>query len=147
MKTLYLFLLGCCFSAVALAQNPVKWTMEAKKVKKGEYLLVFEGKIQGDWAVYSQFLEEGGPIATSINFEDWGAAAAVGTVEESGDERIEGRDEIFDMDLIKYKGKVRFTQLVKTKSPTTVKGYLTYMCCNSESCLPPRNEEFSFSLK
>ncbi|MEM6698966.1 MAG: disulfide bond formation protein DsbD, partial [Bacteroidota bacterium] len=59
----------------------------------------------------------------------------------------EGYDEIFGMNLIKFGKTVTFTQRVKVKSgASSINGYLTYMTCNDEQCLPPTDVDFEISL-
>jgi len=51
------------------------------------------------------------------------------------------------MQLIKYGDEATFTQKVKVDpSVKTIKGYLTFMTCNDESCLPPKDIDFEIGL-
>ena len=49
--------------------DPVKWTQGLYKVNDSIYLLKFEATIEDHWHVYSHYIEEGGPVPTSISFE------------------------------------------------------------------------------
>jgi len=58
-------------------------------------------------------------------------------------------DKLFDVNVIKYLGDEDFiiSQKVKTiDADKPVRGYLTYMACNSSGCLPPTDVEFAFNL-
>ena len=55
-------------------------------------------------------------------------------------------DEMFDMNLIEFSGKARFTQRVKVDNSDIVTGHLTYMTCDDESCLPPEDVNFEIAL-
>ena len=48
--------------------NSVSWEFETKKVSEEEYDIIFKANIDDTWAVYSQFVEEGGPLPTIFNF-------------------------------------------------------------------------------
>lgn len=149
MKQLSLFLcllLGLAFDSHAQT-NPTTWTITAEKVSDGEYKIMLQVKLEGVWAIYSQYLEsDEGPIATSINFEKNEDIEWLGAVEELG-EKIEGYDEMFEMNIAKYKKEVVFTQTVKAEAGTIVKGNYEFMVCNDERCLPPREESFEVELK
>ena len=52
------------------------------------------------------------------------------------------------MELNWYEKEVTFIQRIKlTGENFTVKGYLRYMTCDDQSCLPPTSEEFEFTGK
>lgn len=136
------------FSTLTFAQfSPVKWSHEANKIDKQEYELVFTAEVSDGWYVYSQFMEEGGPIPTSFVFNDNPAIELVGKTEEFGNKK-EAFDELFEMDVIKFTGQTTFKQRIKLKGDAQeIKGYLTFMTCNGENCLPPKDVNFSFDLK
>jgi len=138
---------GLMFFAFAMnAQlEPVNWSIEAEKVGDTEYDIVFTAKIDKGWSVYSPHLESlDGPVPTTFEFQN-NDLKAIGKIKEAGN-RKEMYDELFEMNLIKFSGKARFTQRVTVENSETVKGYLTYMTCNDESCLPPKDVEFEINL-
>lgn len=127
--------------------NPVTWSWDSKEVGNGEYNLVFTAKIEDGWAVYSQYLEsDEGPVATGFYFEEGDHYTKVGKNEEGGNIQTKF-DKVFEMNLTKFKELGTFTQRVKVTNPSTpIKGYLEYMTCNDERCLPPTEVDFSFAL-
>ncbi len=139
-------------STVFAQQSPVKWSYEAKKVAdapKGEtqYDLVFTAHISDGWYVYSQYLEsDDGPIRTSFTYEANASLKMEGKNLEEG-HKYEGYDDLFGMNIIKFKGNTTFTQRVKISAPTKLKGSLEFMTCDSERCLPPVEVPFWFDLK
>lgn len=145
---MYKSFFGCLaflvFSFAAISQNSVvDWTYEAKKISGNEFELVFTAEVQDGWYVYSQFLGDDGPIPTSFEME---GVELVGKGTEKGYKK-EGYDEIFGMNLIKFGKTVTFTQRVKVESgASSISGYLTYMTCNDEQCLPPTDVDFEISL-
>ena len=145
---LTLLLLGFTFIAKAQFLDPVDWTMRSEKVGGHEYHLIFEATMEDGWNIYSQYLEsDDGPIPTSFNYEEGGHFELMGKNEESGNKK-EGFDEIFEMNVIKYSKKATFIQRVKILDYTLpITGYLEYMTCDDESCLPPTEEAFEFKFE
>lgn len=129
------------------AQNPIKWTFTAKDAGNGEADLIFTGNINDGWYTYSQKLESDmGPIPTSITFKEGPHYKTVGEAKESGD-RFTKYDKVFDMNLTKFKHQAIFTQRVKVKDYTQpITGYISYMVCNEEMCLPPKDVDFKFTV-
>ncbi len=126
--------------------EPVKWSTRYEKVSDNEYDLIFTADIDEGWVIYSQNIEEGGPIPTAFYFDESDHYERVGKVEESGHIKS-GYEELFDMDLIKLYDQGVFTQRVRvTDTGQPITGYLEFMTCNDAKCLPPTEEEFSFDL-
>lgn len=147
-KWLFLGLMILQSAVYAQIKNPVKWDMSYNQVSGQEFDLVFTATINSGWYVYSQFLDDGGPIPTSFNFETGDHFQLVGKAKEESANKKAGHDAIFDMQVVKYAKKVTFTQRVKAsdlKKP--IVGYLTFMTCDDEQCLPPTDIDYSFELK
>ena len=125
---------------------PVTWSIDAEHIEGTTYDLVFVADIDDGWNVYSQFIEEGGPIATSVTYESSGHKL-MGKAQESGDKKA-GLDPIFEMELIKYTAKKPFaiTQRVDAGSAKNISGYLTFMACDDSHCIPPTDVDFSLKL-
>ena len=122
--------------------------MVSRQVSEQEFVLTFSAKIDKGWYVYSQFIEEGGPIPTSFYYEEGDHFELVGQSEESGANKKEGHDDIFDMHLIKFGEVVTFYQKIKVKDfSMPVVGYLEFMTCDDTRCLAPTEEDFKFELK
>jgi thiol:disulfide interchange protein DsbD len=111
-----------------------------------EYELIFVANIQDGWNTYSQYLEsDDGPVRTSFHY-DKGTFQLVGKNIEEGD-RKEGHDKMFDMNVIKLLHTATFRQKIKVTDPSKpITGYVEYMCCNDEKCLPPTEFAFKFML-
>ncbi|MDX2070659.1 MAG: cytochrome c biogenesis protein CcdA [Haliscomenobacter sp.] len=142
----FFFLLFCTFSVSAQIEDPVKWSTSLKKLSATEYELIFVANIQDGWNTYSQYLEsDDGPVRTSFHY-DKGSFQLVGKNIEEGD-RKEGHDKLFDMNVIKLLHTATFRQKVKVTDPSKpITGYVEYMCCNDEKCLPPTEFAFKFML-
>lgn len=130
------------------AQNPVKWSFSTKDAGAGQVDLILTGTIEDGWATYSQFLEsDEGPVATTLTFKEGAHFKLVGKTAESGDKTTE-HDKVFDMKISKFKHKAVFTQRIQvTDYASPVTGYISYMACNEEMCLPPKDVDFKFTLK
>ncbi|MBT8233117.1 MAG: hypothetical protein HKO66_15610 [Saprospiraceae bacterium] len=142
-------LLFLLISSFVLAQelDPVSWSYNIEQIEGDEYLLVFKAEIEPGWTVYSQFTSDDGPVPTSLNFESEGVSK-VGESVEKGSKK-EGFDKIFEVDVIKFLADEPFIIEQKIKIDAGVEnvvGYLTYMTCDKEKCLPPSDVEFDLSL-
>lgn len=146
MRIFSLFLLSLISSfAVGQIETPVTWTLSQERLSETEFMLTFQADIDEGWYVYSQNLEDGGPIPTSFYFEENTDAQIDGKPEEIGKPKS-GFDAMFDMNVTKYANQVTFKQKVTISNSTSLTGYLTYMTCDDEKCLPPTDEDFSFDL-
>jgi thiol:disulfide interchange protein DsbD len=123
--------------------DPVKWALEVKKVNEQEYDLHFRATIDQGWYIYSQFLDEGGPEPTLVLFDSTSAVEAMGKAKEESTHKLDGFDKIFDMKVTKFKESVTFIQRVNVQDATqTIGGYIAYMSCNDEKCLPTMETPF-----
>lgn len=129
------------------AQSPVSWTFQVKPVDDCHVDFIYKATIQSGWYVYSQYLpNDNGPVATTVNYEQKDNVELVGKATESG-HKVEGYDDMFDMNITKFKEDYTITQRVKVKSSKAVKGYLNYMTCDARQCMPPKDVDFSFDVK
>jgi len=116
-------------------QNPVEWSFSLGE-SGDTHAVLAEAKVADGWYIYSQFLDDGGPIPTSITLE---GTELVGDPTESGDQ-ISGFDEYFGMDVTKYAKQASFSQGFKVGENTEqVVGTVRFMACTSKKCLPPTN--------
>jgi thiol:disulfide interchange protein len=138
------------FSFMAMGQvlKPVSWTWDSKQVGDNEFDIIFKSNMKDGWAIYSQFLEPGGPQPTTFTYDSPKDLQLVGKAKESGPKKKEGHDDLFDMNVTKFLGEATFVQRVKVKDSTVpIEGYLTFMTCNDSQCLPPTDVDFSIKLK
>jgi len=149
MRYISLLMLALGFVQTTFAQqyDPVKWSFEAKSVSGTEYDLIYKGKIEKGWYVYSQYLaSDEGPVATSVEYEGEKAFTTAGKSTEAGGKKA-GYDAMFDMDVVKFKTDYTITQRIKvTDASKPVTGFLTFMTCNDKMCLPPTDVDFTIKL-
>jgi thiol:disulfide interchange protein DsbD len=147
-----IFFIGMLVSLVSLlsAQNfdPVKWDYRIEQISQDEFDIIFKAEIEDGWTVYSMYIEEGGPVPTSIWYESEGVVENKGDAVETG-HRKEGMDPIFEMKVIKFLDDEDYQvrQRVKVLDPSKkLTGYLTYMTCDDERCLPPTDVDFEIDF-
>ena len=127
--------------------NPVKWEFSQKQLSENEIELQFKANIEDHWHLYSQNIEQDGPVPTEFTFTTKGGYELVGGVIEG--KPIEEFDPNFDM-VLKYFGKEAvFTQKIKVISSKDFKieGNVYFMVCDEKQCLPPEEVKFSFDIK
>ena len=136
--TAFIFLM----TTLAWAQpQAVTWSTSYENTDEHTVITV-HAEIEEGWHLYSQNLDEGGPIPTSFVLEDDSSFTIVGGWTE-GEPHVEF-DPNFDMDLAYFSDAADFTiKLLPTEKEFTVKGELEFMVCNDEMCLPPTYEDFS----
>lgn len=143
---LWLGFLGILPLTFAQIENPVSWSFSTTPAADGNVTVNFVASIEQGWHLYSQFIEEGGPVPTTFTFEDVTGYELVGKVAENGSIHS-GFDETFKMDLAYFDTKVTFSQVVNLNGASaTVGGYLEFMVCNDEKCLPPTYVDFSIPV-
>jgi thiol:disulfide interchange protein DsbD len=148
MKKL-LFLTAFLYTIIASSQilNPVSWDFDSRKVSATEYELIFTANIDEHWAVYSQYVDEGGPLPTTFIFEESEAFALVDSVIESDENKATKHDPVFDMIVSKFYNKAVFFQKINLNADeATVKGELSFMTCDDIKCLAPTDVPFEFNL-
>ncbi|MBK9641377.1 MAG: thioredoxin family protein [Saprospiraceae bacterium] len=128
--------------------DPVKVQARIKKISETSYQVEFDVKIDQDWFIYSNKIGDEGPIPTSIGWEAGSTYKINGELIETSDHQIKGFDEIFEMELIKYKDQVVFAQNIDiTDLSIPVKGMFTYQTCDASKCLPPKSLGFEIDPK
>ncbi|NNF82107.1 MAG: thioredoxin fold domain-containing protein [Flavobacteriaceae bacterium] len=128
--------------------DPVEWSFKVVDQGNNEYDLVFIAEMEEKWALYSQFVDEGGPIPTSFEFEENVDLERIGGVLELEENKETKNDPIFDMVVSKFYEKATFVQRVRLAgNDMTIKGFLTFQACDDEKCLMPTDVPFEFSYK
>jgi len=126
--------------------QPVKWSYAAKKTGSAEAVVFIKATIDAGWHVYSQFVKDGGPVKTTINFNPSNSFVLVGKTQEP--QPLIQMEKAFGMEVGFFENSVIFQQKIKLKAKqVTVKGKLEYMTCNDQKCLPPDAIDFSIPVK
>ena len=126
--------------------NPVTWQFRSEKGGDQSYDLVMTATIEKSWHLYSLDIPEGGPVATGFTFENPSGYILHGKPFSVTRPEVK-YDGNFGMDIGMFSAKAEFRQKITlTDSPVTVKGFVTFMSCDDNQCLPPRDEEFTIPI-
>ena len=141
-----LVLLSVFVSVQGQILNPIKWTSSVSVEDNGMGTMTFSAVIEKGWHLYSMDIPEGGPVATSFN---WDKIEGVELMGEPMPDRKphEEIDEVFSMKLGWWEENVTITQkfkVVDMASGYDIEGYINYMLCNDATCQAPSNETFRF---
>ena len=139
MKKLMTLALLMLVTLMANAQmlDPVKFSSTLKTNNTAEAEIIFSGKIEKGWHVYSTGLGADGPISATFNVNKLDGVELVGKLQPRGHE-IKSYDKLFGMTLRFFEGSVEFVQKVKfTKPNYKIDAYLEYGACNDQNCMPP----------
>ncbi len=125
--------------------DPVSFSVSQKKLSESEFEIVFTGKVEAGWHVYSTNIPDGGPTRATINFDEREGAEPADVLTARGNVH-KAFDNLFEMEVSYMENTAVFVQKMRITDATySVKGYLNYGACNDENCLPPTNVEFAFS--
>jgi thiol:disulfide interchange protein DsbD len=145
LTSLFLFL---ALGLTAQFANPISWEFSFKPVAGDEFDLIAVSTAREDFAIYSQYTPEGGPIPTSFTWAPGDHYELVGKGKEAGHKKS-GMDDMFGVEVIKFLGDkpVTWTQRVRVKDyARPIEVIVEWMCCDDEQCLPPTEEEHSYTL-
>ena len=117
--------------------EPIKWNFSSSNDGQNAEL-VFMAVMEKGWHLYDTYLPEGGPIATSFVFEDTTLFTREGAL-LAFPEPGETFDPTFQMNLRYFSDTAVFRQkVVLGEGVTQIKGYVEFMGCDDEQCLPDR---------
>jgi thiol:disulfide interchange protein DsbD len=147
MKKLLFILITFLAFANGYAQilDPVKWTTKIEKTSDNTYVLTFDGVIEKDWHVYSQFTPDGGPLPLEVIFKNQqGNFSLVGKAKESKTKTA--YNDIFEVNETYFQRKAQIQQIVHVTNPkvVTIEAELNYQVCK-EVCIN-LEKKFTFSI-
>ncbi|HEX9979066.1 MAG TPA: cytochrome c biogenesis protein CcdA [Flavobacterium sp.] len=147
MKKILFLLLSFFVFANSAAQilDPVKWKTRTEKISDSEFNLVFEGRIEPEWHVYSQFTPEDGPLPLELIFNNAkNNYTVVGKAKESPYKKQ--FNEVFEVDEYYFEKSFTLKQRVKILNPAVgkIKVGLNYQVCK-EVCIN-QEKDFSFAI-
>jgi thiol:disulfide interchange protein len=141
-----IYILIAVFSFVngkAQILDPVKWTTSINFKSDKNYILTFEGVIDDEWHMYSQFTPDGGPLPLEILFKDQkGNYALVGKAKESKTKT--SFNDVFGVNETYFEKTVQIKQEIKVLNPalSRIEVVFDYQVCK-EVCINI-NKKFSF---
>ena len=112
-KIIFLLLAFLGFYTVnAQIIDPVKWESKIEKISKTEFNLIFTGKIDFGWHVYSQFTSPDGSLPLEIKFENQtGNYKLIGKTSESKTKKK--FNEVFGVEETYFENTVKLIQKIK----------------------------------
>ena len=131
LKILFILIPLFCFS-----QEPIKWLTSVEKKSDNSYILSTTAKIQDNWRLYSQNLDEGGALPTEFVFEDESIFDSFSIVSEP--KPITKYDPIFQMDQSYFINEVIYSQEVVLKGnykDDILTQNLYYQVCDDRVCI------------
>ncbi|MFB9076130.1 cytochrome c biogenesis protein CcdA [Flavobacterium procerum] len=147
MKNYFLaILLLTCSFAEAQIYNPVNFKNEVHAVKNGIYELTMTASIEKGWHLYSQKVEQDGPVPTTFSFKSNKGIELIGNVKEPEGHIVD--DPVFQMRIKFFEDKAVFKQQFKLTDPSkkSIDFSVEYMACNNTQCLPPETKNYTAAL-
>lgn len=147
---LIVILTGCLLyfpSGFSQILEPVKWDFSKEEVNEDEVNIIINASIDDNWYLYGQDIPEGGPVPTSFHIEESEHFELIGSMEETVEPETKF-DPFFDMELQVFSEEAGFSQRIKILSDQefTITGYVEYMSCDDERCLPPQETDFEYVI-
>ncbi|MBA4320058.1 MAG: thiol:disulfide interchange protein, partial [Flavobacterium sp.] len=125
--------------------DPVKWTTKIEKKSATNYILTFNGIIEDNWHMYSQFTPEGGPLPLEVIFKNQkGNFNLVGKAKEG--KTTTAYNDVFEVNETFFVKNAQIQQEISILNPkiSKVEVDLNYQVCK-ESCIN-LEKKFSFTL-
>ena len=144
-KNIIFLLLAILAFAKGNAQilDPVKWTTSIEKKSETNYIVTFNGVIDADWHMYSQFTPDGGPLAMEVVFKNQkGNYNLVGKAKESKTKTA--YNDVFEVNETFFEKKAQIQQEISVVNPknSKIEVSLNYQVCK-EVCI---NQEKKFTI-
>jgi thiol:disulfide interchange protein DsbD len=125
--------------------DPVKWTTEIEKKSENNYVLTFDGVIDNDWHMYSQFTPDGGPLPLEVLFKNQkGNFNLVGKAKEG--KTTTAYNDVFEVNETFFVKNAQIQQEITLINPkiSKIEVVLNYQVCK-ESCIN-LEKKFSFVI-
>ena len=137
MKKILFSTLVLLLTVVTAVQAQVNFSVQYKRVNATTVDIVFHGKADAGWHIYSTNIGEGGPTPATFGVDRIKGARLKGSL-KPGPGAKTMQDPIFEMPVTFFEHQATFTQRVElTEKEYELKGYLKFGACNYENCLPP----------
>jgi len=147
---LFFFVLVSVMQLPAQMLDPVSWSFSVKTISNDRVDIVATATIDKTWHLYSSEVpdDDMGPIPTTFYTDSSGVYFNyVGFVNEAP-KPVSEFDPNFQMDVKYHSDKATFTIPIEVISVEdfVFEGYVYYMVCDDEKCLPPKEVEFSLNV-
>ena len=125
--------------------DPVKWTTKIEKKSETNYILTFNGIIENEWHMYSQFTPEGGPLPMEVIFKNQkGNFNLIGKAKEG--KTTTAYNDVFEVNETFFVKTALIQQEIALTNPKikTIEVALNYQVCK-QSCIN-LEKKFSFDI-
>lgn len=152
MKKIFVLLFSLLINFTVTAQmfNPIQWKTKVEKLSDSKYKLITEATIKEGWSLYSQEVPDGGPIPTTLTYDDNGGSIKLlgNTKEPKGNLKF---TKLFNEEGMSIKSFTRiaiFEQEIKVidSKIKKVNAFVEFIACTDEQCLPPKEIDLVFNL-
>lgn len=146
--SLLIILLLSTFGVSAQIIEPVSWSRSVDSKGDGVYDVTFSAALESPWHIYDLGPYDGGPNATSFEFELPASVERVGELVQISESHRQF-DDIFGMEIGTIGQEALFRQSFKVNSKEDQKIVVTveWQACDDGSCLPPTTHDFKLTLK
>lgn len=125
--------------------DPIDWEATLEQQNDSLYTLVFTATLDKGWHLYSQQIDEDGPIPTTFTFTSIKGIELIGEMEEPDVPAI--YDDVFGMDIKFFKDFAVFKQQIKVLDPgALIEVEVEFMVCDDKQCLPPETVPFQIAV-
>ena len=125
--------------------DPVKWTTKIEKKSGSNYILTFQGVIENEWHMYSQFTPDGGPLPLEIIFKKLkGNFNLVGKAKEG--KTTTAYNDVFEVNETFFVKNALIQQEIVLINPkiSKIEVALNYQVCK-QSCIN-QEKKFTFTI-
>ena len=126
--------------------DPITWDAKLEQKNDSIYNLIFTASLEEGWHLYSQEVDEDGPIPTTFTFNtSANTYVLIGKTQEPDVPAF--YDEVFGMDIKFFDKEAVFIQEIKVfDKEASIEVEVEFMVCDDEQCLPPDIAPFQFSV-
>jgi thiol:disulfide interchange protein DsbD len=125
--------------------DPVKWTTKIEKKSETNYILVFNGVIEDNWHMYSQFTPDGGPLPLEVDFKNQkGNFSLVGKAKEG--KTTTAYNDVFEVNETFFVKNAQIQQeiLILNSKVSKIEVVFNYQVCK-DACIN-LEKKFSFAI-
>ena len=145
-KIIFVLLFFLAFANVnSQILDPVKWTTKIEKKSDTNYILIFNGVIENEWHMYSQFTPDGGPLPLEVIFKNQiGNFNLIGKAKEG--KTTTAYNDVFEVNETFFVKTALIQQEISVINPKikTIEVELNYQVCK-QSCIN-LEKKFSFVI-
>lgn len=136
MRRTIFTLLIVIFPFLLPAQEVVKWSYSSNHKEDGVVEIIFKGKIDKEWYIYSSEAINNGPMPTSFNPESTSGFKTLSPLKDFVKPK-EKFDEGFGLDIKYFSGEAQFVYTIKREleEQFTLKGELSFQSCSGDQCI------------